>query len=288
MKANDLHISLSEEKVLEAISSIKPLYKHSVADVWAKLENEIDAPAKQTKVITLNPYQKFYYAAAVILVLITISISVFYPFNSIIKTGIKQQLSYSLPDGSVVSLNACTKVTYNDKTWDEKRKVNLSGEAFFDVKKGRKFNVNTSEGSIEVKGTTFNIYSRDNNLTVSCYTGSVMVRFENYTDSILLMPGEKAEIVNGGCPKKISDMVSEPSWKKGMFEYEAYPVDQVFDEIERQFGVKVQVPDLQGEKYTGYFSNKNLDEALELICLPMQLNYIVEDKEIIISLAQEK
>jgi ferric-dicitrate binding protein FerR (iron transport regulator) len=57
----------------------------------------------------------------------------------------------------------------------------------------------------------------------------------------------------------------------------------VFEELERQFNVVVQAPDLANRFYTGRFNTKDLNEALQLVCLPMGLQFEANGTTIVVS-----
>ncbi len=76
---------------------------------------------------------------------------------------------------SHVRLNAQTTLSYKPLLWKFSRKVSLEGEAYFEVQKGKKFEVISTNGKTVVLGTSFNIYSRNNNYQVTCVTGKVRV-----------------------------------------------------------------------------------------------------------------
>ena len=75
--------------------------------------------------------------------------------------------------------SAGSELNYNASKWGEKRELELKGEAFFDVEKGKRFDVNTELGKISVLGTEFNVLSRDSIFKVSCYEGLVQVTYGN-------------------------------------------------------------------------------------------------------------
>ncbi len=73
------------------------------------------------------------------------------------QTLIAQQEIISLPDASEVNLNAMSTLSFNKSNWDDNRAINLEGEAFFKVAKGKKFDVITEAGTVSVLGTQFNV-----------------------------------------------------------------------------------------------------------------------------------
>ena len=82
--------------------------------------------------------------------------------------------THVLPDGSTVTLNANATLSY-DKDFSAKRDISLSGEAFFEVKRGSTFTVKTTLGNVEVLGTSFNVIVEEKNFEVICKSGKVLV-----------------------------------------------------------------------------------------------------------------
>jgi ferric-dicitrate binding protein FerR (iron transport regulator) len=185
---------------------------------------------------------------------------------------------YVLSDGSVVNLNADSRIRFNKKNFSSDRRLDLEGEAFFNVTKGNSFQVNTPKGNVKVLGTTFNVYSRNNSFKVTCFTGKVMVSSGN--QAVTIGPEESAELTGQGL-KTFRE--SKPhyvnGWINGEFYFENTPLNLVLNEIERQFNVKFvgKEKERQEEYYTGSFFNKDLKAALDIVCIPMGLQYVIND-----------
>ncbi|GAA4824155.1 FecR family protein [Algivirga pacifica] len=193
-----------------------------------------------------------------------------------------EQKQVKLPDGSEVMLNAYSTVEFSEDDWENDRRVTLQGEAFFKVKKGSTFSVETPHGEVSVLGTSFNIYTRDNDFKVVCYTGKVQVASKGQKE--ILTKGEKVDLTTKGKLQKQSTPQNheEPAWISGTFDFEQQPLIQVFEEIERQFGVEINAENLglSTRYYTGTFMNNDLELALLVVLKPMGLSYQVEGKKV--------
>jgi len=186
-------------------------------------------------------------------------------------------LEHKLPDGSQVSVNADSRLAYDLKHFSEERKVSLTGEAFFSVVKGSRFVVTTKHGDVAVLGTSFNVYARDEYFRVSCLTGRVRVSSSGNT--VEINPGEDAELQNGQLVLSgAKDIQASTGWIRGEFIYDNSPLNQVLNEIERQFNIKFVAGDLDGRYFTGTFTSKDLKNALDIVCIPMGLTYVVGEK----------
>ena len=180
-------------------------------------------------------------------------------------------------------LNAGSQITFSED-WSDDRSLELQGQAFFEVVKGSKFRVATVAGVVEVLGTSFDVYSRDDNFRVSCRTGRVRVSAGKQT--VEIAPGFTAVLENKRLLVGKFDL-SEADWRNGEFIFRDTPLNEVFLELGRQFNIRIKAQSHEGRIYTGRFSNKNLQEALQLICLPMGLKYRIEnDSSVVIEDAE--
>ena len=238
--------------------------------------NTILAPGgkrENKRILSLRLFLQAVAACAILLVGIYSVSKVF--SEEKIKTGFGSQANLTLPDGSIVTLNSDSKLNWNDRKFNSKRSIMLSGEAFFDVKKGGEFNIKTKNGNVRILGTQLNVYSRDKEFRVSCISGKVGV--SNESSEVILLPGEVAELTLSGIEKKAVNNVSQTiAWKEGLFYFEDQLLVSIFAELKRQFGVSVDYKGDLKRKITVSFSNKDLEEALDVICSPMGLKYEIE------------
>ncbi len=183
-----------------------------------------------------------------------------------------QHSEYQLPDGSLVTMNADSKISFKRSKFNKDRYLKLEGEAFFNVKKGKTFTISTKFADIKILGTTFNVFARENLFKVSCLTGKISVTSGN--QSLIITPGESAAIRNGKLEKFEDKNINTISnWRVGEFYFEGASISSVFREMERQFNVTFVVTKMNDRYFTGSFTNKNLVNALDIVCIPMGLTY---------------
>jgi ferric-dicitrate binding protein FerR (iron transport regulator) len=182
-----------------------------------------------------------------------------------------EQKEVKLPDGSVATLNAMSKLGFTASDWEEGRSVVLEGEAYFKAKKGKTFAVRTEQGTVEVVGTIFNVYARGNELEVKCAEGKVQVINPEQTERVLLKKGEQVSIL-GGKMQKRQGLASYPNWFKGESSFRSAPLERVFEEMERQYGVVVLADSLGERTFSGKFVHGSLEKAMKMVCDPMKLN----------------
>ncbi len=199
-----------------------------------------------------------------------------------IETLSAQMETVTLPDGSVVTMNAMSSISYDEDAFLTERTLELDGEAFFQVEKGSKFKVVTNQGTISVLGTSFNICDRKNLLEVHCETGKVAV--SNKDNRVILTPG-KATDNKAGRLSEPFEKARTQTWIKGTFSFQEDNLAFVLDEIERQFAVTVERPDLNGMIFTGEFDSSDLETALTVVCQPMGLEYrMTNNSQIVLTL----
>jgi ferric-dicitrate binding protein FerR (iron transport regulator) len=254
-----------------------------IDNLWDEINSGISQDEKQANVTRSISMRKVYMAAASVVILL----GAFFIFRNmttstpptVASTQAGEQKSVTLPDGSTATLNADSRISYQADQWSNRRNVDLNGEAFFDVKKGKKFQVNTPSGNmVEVLGTSFNVYTRQKDFKVECMTGKVKLTDATKKNTLVLAPGMGSRIEAGKLKTYKFDKSEVSNWRKGEFQYQETPLGQVFAEIERQFNVKVAYKtDVKNRLYTGFFSNKDLASALKFICEPMSLKYTIKN-----------
>lgn len=230
------------------------------------------------KVIPLN-FKSFLRIAAILVVLLTSSYFVFFNNDKSFSTEIAEIETLYLPDNSEVILNAQSKLVFNKKDWEKSRTLDLDGEAFFKVTKGEKFTVYTDAGTIQVLGTQFNVKERDNYFEVKCYEGSVRVTQSNM--ETVLLPGKTFRIVNGEIVA-VKDFNSEtPSWLSEESTFDNVPLWQVINELEVQYDITISAENVNvSELFTGSFTHKDKNIALQSVTIPLKLSYKINGKNV--------
>jgi len=265
------------KKVISTSSELDVPKKRTKEEAWNLLSSRIETK-EQSRSVNLNPYVLLSIAAS--LTLIVVASYFIFTLPETVTAPKGQHISHILPDGSQVWLNADSEISYGNFSEQETRTVNLTGEAYFDVKSGGIFEVKGPNGTVRVLGTSFNVNQRDDVLEVSCFRGSVEVR-GNDGQSRTLKAGEATRKEHGTLttPAKFNSE-KQASWLTGDFYFESMPLEKVLVELERQFNVEIIYNDQVPRTYTGYFNNADLDEALQLIFEPMSLTYKKEGNKI--------
>lgn len=195
------------------------------------------------------------------------------------QTGIGQQETLALLDGSEVQLNAKSTLSYDASNWEDARTLSLDGEAYFKVTKGQTFTVNTSNGSVTVLGTQFNVISHDNYFEVTCYEGKV--RVTSNSDTQILTPGKSVRLINGNLETATLEEDS-PTWIHGESTFRSVPLKHVIEALEAQYNVNIDASNIDKETiFTGTFTHDSLKLALRTTFDPLHIKYTNEKEKII-------
>lgn len=200
--------------------------------------------------------------------------------------------SIILPDSTVVYLNSETSLRYPAFfPKDKERKVELKGEAFFEVKKesNRRFVVCTPRQTyIEVTGTSFNVeaYETDNYITTTLMEGKVYFAYGQTPQKRRqeLSPGEKLiyDLADGKPHLYPTDGKVETSWKDGKIVFDNTPLPEALRILEKRYGVKfiLKKTNLKNA-FTGTFTNQRLERILEYFTLSSRIRWrYVDGKDI--------
>lgn len=273
MNNNNLHKDPRSREV-HHFPEIDIQFQVSQDEVWENIVKLTDQPRVQAKRYSITLIHKFVLAATIFLLLGITGFLKFY--TKTIYTQAGQQLTYVLPDGSVIEMNNQSAVRYHPYWYGYSRVIELDGEAFFKVTKGRGFKVKSQNKETSVLGTSFNVYSRNDGYHVTCFTGKVSVGSAGNNKRILLNPNEQATVNEDGSLLLVQqpDIRAVKSWRENMFVFTGESIVTVLREIERHYNIKIVFmasPDL---RYTGNFSKSlSKTQVLDLVCTSLGLTF---------------
>lgn len=173
-----------------------------------------------------------------------------------------------LPDETKVWLNSATSLTYPSRFTGNERKVELKGEAYFQVAKNEElpFKIIAGDNEIKVTGTEFNVsaYEDDQQVATTLIEGGVIV--SKGQSQLRLMPGEQSISVTNSdyfIRKKI-DTDLALGWMNGYFIFDDQDVESIMREISRWYNVEVVFKKENGNKKIigGMFSRDKSVEDL--------------------------
>ena len=264
---------------LERLENALQRYKAPEYDSQAEFERlaENMQPPKAKK-IEVNWFKTTLRVAAAVAVLAVAFLLIFTNQYRVVKTGVAEMQTVFLPDSSLVILNALSELRIDEDNWNEERRVELQGEAFFQVAKGSDFSVITSQGTVSVLGTEFNVKDRQGYYEVICYEGRVAVestgRHEELTNGFLF------RVLNGRVVYGENDFHSFPHLLKRESAFMSVPFNQVVKELERHYNIEVRLENVADETlFTGRFTHSDLTLALQSVTLPLNLTYEIQEEE---------
>lgn len=194
-----------------------------------------------------------------------------------------------LPDGTKVTLNACSQISYPQKFYGDERKITLSGEAYFQVVKNQKqpFIINAGDFDVRVLGTVFSVkaYRGDEVLSVNVESGKVQVDMQDAMSR--LEANEQLEIntESGNYTKQQSGYKDIAVWRRGHLRFNKTPVEDVARQLERLYGYKITFREGQifENLVSGEHDNRSLEEVLESLRLTCGIKWKKneEQKEIL-------
>jgi transmembrane sensor len=197
----------------------------------------------------------------------------------------------SLPDGSLATLNADSKLTYKDD-FIHNRTLTLEGEGFFEVVRDEKypFTVITNNISTTALGTSFNIkaYKGNPNIEVTLASGLVLV--ENILDKnqVEIQPGEAVHYSedNRILQKQNVDLQHVLGWKKGILHFQKTPFNEIVEDLERWYGVEIEIKGIDQipqYKCSGTFQpNEYLSNVLKVLSYSVEFEYTINGNEVIL------
>ncbi|WP_342329180.1 FecR domain-containing protein [Pedobacter sp. FW305-3-2-15-E-R2A2] len=235
-------------------------------------------------------------------------------FDTVIVSGKGMRKKITLPDGTLVWLNADSKLSYDSKLNEKGRRlVYLIGEAFFDVahQKNRTFIVQTNKISIKVLGTAFNVkaYDLDQVSEATLLRGSIELSVNSKSQQkILLKPSEKFALtenkktkdkkallqdsddltlkIENIAPVRIAgqDYIEETSWKDDVLVFKNESFEELKPKLERWFNVQIEIAANVPKSYrfTGIFKNENIKEALTAMQLIKPFHFKLKADDVII------
>lgn len=212
-----------------------------------------------------------------------------------------------LPDSSSVVLNAGSKISYNEHFGISNRDINLTGEAFFDVKKNYiPFIIHTNDIQVRALGTAFNVksYPDDKAIETSLIRGKVEITLEKRPDVKYVLEPDQKLIVRTDSnyehkkwpPKAPLVVVStlghlqdstvlETSWINNKLIFEDEPFKDIAKKMERWYGMTIVFEDknVEDEHLTGSFEKENIIQALDALGLTAKFHYIIKSDSITIT-----
>ena len=251
---------------------------------WQKFHQRIHpAPVRRTSFGWMR-------IAASVIIIVGLGLLAYRVFNDRTKeiTVVAQKtvLNDTLPDGSVITVNKGSSISYLSKFKGETRQVSLKGEAFFNVTPNKKkpFIISVNDVQITVVGTSFNVKTVNGNTDVVVETGIVKVTRAGKT--VDLKANEEV-IVNAKDSALTKEKVSDQLYKyyrTKEFICDDTPLWKLVEVINEAYNSHVVIgdPALKDMGITTTFNNESLEQVLNVISLTLNIKIIKEGDTIIL------
>ncbi len=236
-----------------------------------------------------------------------------------IHSTMGSRVSFNLPDGSTGWLNSGSTLKYA-LDFNKNRRVELEGEAYFDVApdQSHPFYVRTSEIQIKVLGTSFNLksYPEDKTVEATLLTGMLEIqtldRTQGKKQTLILKPKQKATFQrtndrlaigdDPAGPKPVQsiraarissdiDALSVISWKDHKLVFVNEPFESLLIKMERWYDVEITLLDNPSDNlsYTGVFEKESVEQALRALELATpNFSYTINKNQITVSFSNRK
>jgi len=199
------------------------------------------------------------------------------------------QYQLSLPDGSKIWLNAASSIRYPTAFTGSERKVEITGEVYFEVAGDamRPFRVTNKGMIVEVLGTHFNINAYEDEPEVRTTLSEGKVRVRHGGNSQLLSPGEQAVLHPSGeigLEKEI-DLEKTMAWKNNQFIFERDELPAILRQLSRWYDVETEYQGpLKPYHFSGVISRaRNASEVLQVLQATGNIHFIIEGKKILVT-----
>jgi transmembrane sensor len=270
---------------------------NSLNHIFEKIQyNILLEEKKETKKINI---WSFYRQVAAIFLIPVLAFSIWYYISSQSANQIQEiaqswveinapdgaRVEFSLPDGSQGWLNSGSKLKY-PAVFNGERKVELTGEAWFDVKHldNSGFVVSVPEMDVKVLGTQFNViaYSEDASTDVILEEGKVEINGTVGVFNQILSPNEKISFDHKSRSVKFSEVDASrfSAWKEGYLVIDNEPLGQVVGRLERWYNVDITIQDetLKKYRFKATFKDEPLEEVLKLIAKTTPIKYNIDKR----------
>lgn len=205
-----------------------------------------------------------------------------------LRTPLGGNYQLELPDGSKVWLDAASTIRFPSAFTGEKRVVEVTGEAYFEVKSdaSKPFEVAVDGMKIKVLGTHFNIKAYDNEPLVKTTLIKGKVSVNKGSKSVLLSPGEQAQLDKNGKINVVNDININKiiAWKNDLFWFENDNIQTIMREIARWYNVDVVIKGNIPQHFTGSIPrNVNVSKVFEVLEETGRLHFKIEGDKIIVN-----
>lgn len=281
------------KRIWDASADVPVMQQFSTKEAWEKVDAEINIHNQRKNRLRSFTLVASGMAASLLIILgFQFYTNLFAAPEKVFSmtTTYGSRSEVELPDGSQVKLNAGTNLKYHFDQETRTRRVDFSGEAFFDVAKSNNpFEILTNDGlKVKVLGTKFNLstYPDDQFAQTSLFEGTVELSRSGKTE-IVLKPGEMAVLdkASSKLSYKAGEISRTTSWMQNKLYMENMSLTDVCKYLERWYDVQIKFSEEGlGEKihYTGVLREQTVIDVLNALCRLSTISYEMNSKNITI------
>jgi transmembrane sensor len=288
---------LQQQKVWEMGEKMTVVDSPDMDTEWLKISRKIsEANVSVTKTnklvnmlkafgnVILNPKLKPVYAAILIVIVFLSTLFIWNPEKPVkeiftYSTQNAERKTIDLPDGSTVTLNCGSEISFPKEFTGKERNVTLNGEAFFTVTKNLKpFVVSTENARAKVLGTEFDVWARGNETRVVVKQGVVNLSSGRKKDKgVNLVRNQASAIENEEFVKHAKEVDTDMmlGWMQGKLIFNETPATEMAEELERFYNISLNIKnaEVKNMSITGTFSSSNVDSVLTMISMALGCKY---------------
>ncbi|MDR2968504.1 MAG: DUF4974 domain-containing protein [Tannerellaceae bacterium] len=286
---------LNKIEILKALD--EDIRENRCIDVSEGYRNTLSKIKKRS--LKQSVYQTFSKVAAILIIpLLSSTLILFYLFVHQRNEMLFSDVAYTeitaapgsvvktlLPDNSEVWLNSGSRLRYPSVFSGEKREVELSGEAFFDVQtnKAFPFEVALPHGiKITAKGTAFNINTYDDKIyEIALRNGLVDITLNSHSVSLLPEEMAKLNVETGQVGKTAINIEEKTGWKDGLLIFRNTPLAEVLKQLARRYNVEFSIHNNASVNYRIHatFSTETITQILNVLKLAAPISWSVKEME---------
>lgn len=209
------------------------------------------------------------------------------PLYNTLTTAPGETYPLVLADGSRIWLNAASSIRFPAVFAGNERKIELSGEAYFEIAHDahKPFRVKVNNITVEVLGTHFNINSYRDEATINTTLLEGAVKINSEKGSMQLAPGEQSQVSPNGNLKKVTgiNMAEIVAWKEGYFQFESADITTVLRQFSHWYNVEVVYEGhIKPRKFFGMISRQSsLMNVLKMLNAN-DISFRIEGKKLIV------
>ena len=254
----------------------------------------------QRKAFQLRPWM---YAAAMIIVVFICGTIAFQSGKRVLRNQLAQitieapygsKTKLYLPDGTLVWLNAGSKMSYAQDFGINERALNLTGEAYFEVTKNKHipFKVHTDELDVKVLGTKFNFRNYQDALEAKVCLLEGKVALSTQQKETILHPDQQALLdkKTGNLLISSTKAAYSAEWTNDRLYFDEALLPDIVKELERSYNIKITIADaaLNSVRFYGNFRRKeqSIREIMDVLSSTDKMTYTIEGKNIVITLPE--